>query len=128
MIRGKRGGAELALFVAVALVALGGMVFVSVSGGATGMLPRPYIYDPETTLQGTLDDPFHGLTSEMTITQHGDYEDCRWECLANERVKAFNLSSARPETIECMDSCGFKYGQPPWGYAEKYTGKRHYLD
>ncbi len=127
MIKGKRGGAEFALFLAVALIALGGMIFVSVSSGATGMAPRPYIYDPETTQRGTLNDYWHGLTNSVIVTQKGDYGDCRWECLANERVKAFNLSSARPETKACFENCAIQFGQPPWGYAGEYTGAQHYL-
>jgi hypothetical protein len=128
MIRGKRGSAELVLFAAVAIIALGGLVLVSMNSGVTGMAPRPYVYDWENMDYGTLDDKYNGVTNEVIQTQMGDYGDCRWECMAREAKTGFNQSSHRPETISCMEQCAIKYGQPAWGYAEVYTGKRHFLD
>jgi len=119
MKRKKRGSAELYVFVIVAVVALGGMILLAPGNGrVSGMLSKPYIYDPETTLRGTIDDHWAGVTSSIIIKQDGAYKNCRWECFAKERRDAFNLTMRTRETIACLDDCALKYGQPPWGYAE----------
>ncbi len=124
MRRQKRGSAELFVFAIVAVVALGGMILLA-RGGISGMLAKPYVYATETIQKGTIDDPWEGVTTEIIISQHGDYLDCRWECLARKSNEPFNLTKRRTETLACLEECGLKYGQPPWGYAETYSGPRH---
>jgi hypothetical protein len=125
-MQGKRGNAELVLFAAVAIIALGGLLFVSLSGGISGMAAKPYIYDWKNMQYGTLNEYYEGITATQIADQHGDYYDCRFECIQHEYPSDFNRSSRRPPTQVCMDDCAAKYGQPPWGYAEPYYGPSHY--
>ncbi|MEM4239903.1 MAG: hypothetical protein QXM31_00105 [Candidatus Woesearchaeota archaeon] len=122
MIGEKRGNAALVVFAVVAIAALAGFAWLA-GGGTTGMAAKPYVFDPKTVQKSKLDDPWAGLTNSIVVRQHANYADCRWDCLALQAKRPFNVSGRRQEAKACLEKCAANFGNPQWGYATK-----HYLN
>ncbi len=112
MITGKRGSVELVLFVAVALVAVGGLVFIAMNGGIMGMMVHYDARAAATAVEGTLDTEPYGITQPDIGDQHIAYLSCRQNCLSGWDTR---FAPARYDAQDCLQECAELFGQQPWG-------------